>query len=135
MSTMAWLSAKKENMPHVKPLLTPEQLPSRYWPTAVTPQSALLQAWQTAPSTGLHATAAHSPSSQAAHDWQLVAPSALAKVPSPHGVHVPEPSLLAAVPLLHERQADALLLPGTGLALPASHARHDALLLEPESGL
>ena len=117
---------------HVKPLLTPEQLPSRYWPT---PQSALLQAWQTAPSTGLHATAAHWFSPQATHDWQLVAPSALAKVPSPHGVHVPEPSLPAAVPLLHERQADALLLPGTGLALPASHARQELTLDAPRSGL
>lgn len=46
-----------------------------------------------------------------------------------------EPGLLAAVPLLHERQAEELPLPGTGLNLPASHAMHELLLDAPRSGL
>ena len=45
------------------------------------------------------------------------------------------PGWLAAVPTLHGVQADALLLPRTGLALPGSHARHQLLLDAPMSGL
>ena len=50
-------------------------------------------------------------------------------------MHVALPSEFVKLPGRHSVHRDASRLPGTGLALPASHARHDAMLLEPESGL
>ena len=116
----------------MKPLSTPEQLPCRYWPSL---QAALLHGWQTAPSTGLHCTASQKSWGHVGHAWQVAAPVSFAKYPSAHGSHVAAPALPAAVPTLHSMQADSLLLPGTGLALPGSHARHQLLLEAPKSGL
>jgi len=64
-----------------------------------------------------------------------VAPGAFWYVPGAHRVQVALPSESVKLPGRQSVQTDASRLPGTGLALPASHAWHDALLLEPESGL
>ena len=74
----------------------------------------------------------------AAHQFDLVqlsvhavAPEAFWYVPGLQRVHVALPSKSVKLPGRQSVHADALLLPGTGLALPASHTRHDALLFEP----
>ena len=64
-----------------------------------------------------------------------VAPEAFWYVPGAHGVHVAVPVEFVKLPGRQLVHTDASRLPETGLALPASHARHDAMLLEPESGL
>ena len=50
-------------------------------------------------------------------------------------MHVALPSEFVKLPGRQSVHTDASWLPETGLALPASHARHGAMLLEPESGL
>ncbi len=69
---------------------------------------------------------------QASH---CTAPVSFAKDPSAHLSQVAAPALLEAVPTLQRTHADSSLLPGTGLALPGSHARQELLSVAPRSGL
>ena len=64
-----------------------------------------------------------------------VAPETLWYVPGLQRVHVPRPSESVKLPGRHSLHADASVLPGTGLALPDSHARHDVWFDAPVSGL
>ena len=66
---------------------------------------------------------------------QLVAPEAFWYVPGLQRVHLSLPSETVKLPGRQSMHADASLLPGTGLAVPAAHARHDAMLDAPGSGL
>ena len=66
---------------------------------------------------------------------QAVAPLASCQLPAGQRRQVPRPSVAAYDPGVHGWHADALLLPGTGLALPASHVRHALTLEAPGLGL
>ena len=59
----------------------------------------------------------------------------MAKDPSGHAVHVAAPEWLAAVPTPHGMQTEASVLPGIGLALPATHATHELVPFAPTLGL
>ena len=113
---------------HVNPLSTPEQLPCCHW---FSPQLMLLHGWQMAPSTRLHWTASHIFSPHETHGWQVTEPVSLAKDPSGHAVQAAAPEWLAAVPTAHGVQTEASVLPGTGLALPATHATHEPVPFAP----
>jgi len=113
---------------HVKPLLTPVQLPWRHWRS---PHWALLHGSQVRPRTGLQSTGDHSFRPHTAHCRQATKLVSLANVPVPHGVHMAEPGWLAAVPIPQGMHEDLSELPGIGLAVPGAHAWHTEMLEPP----